>query len=258
MANDLPGAPIGVLGTRHAELPTAIPGPLFSPAQIGWASLVGTPVAGAILAAWNLRRLQRPAMGALAAGVCAISLAVVLDSFWWPALPVLIPLCAVVASVLTRRVFGPSLRIAGRRSGWTATGTVLLVIVALEAAAAGIERMGVAVPGPSELLFDFVPVAGGGGVRYGAGATRADAERVRDARSAAGYQQVTLSVARHDQELVLSLRLPGVVDEGMVERGRRMAQAMANSLESCVRVRLVNAGDRELASGHACPAARGL
>ena len=242
------------------DVPAPPPAPLFSPEQIAAATFFATPVAGALLIAWNLRRLQRRgAIVALAAGVGVIALVLWLDAawsgaVWWLAVPAWTMLAGVTATAL----FEQMVRQVGRRSPAVALVVALATIVALAGAGAVATRLAPrAVPSFAELLFAWIGV-GKSRVPWDHGATREDALRVGDAIDSAGLVRddvrLALGVARDQGRLVLRIRLPSASPEA-VAAARALTRAVAHNLEpsECVIGRIVNPSGHTLAEGTSCP-----
>lgn len=245
---------------RDPAAPAPPPAPLFSAEQIAAVTFFATPVAGALLIAWNLRRLQRRgALVALAVGVGVIALVLWLDvawsgAVWWLALPAWTTLAGVTSTALFERLVHQ----VGRRSPAVALVVALATIVALAGAGAIATRLAPrAVPSFAELLFDWIGV-GKSRVHWDDGATREDALRVGDAIEGAGLVRddvhLALGVARDQGRLVLRIRLPDASPEA-VAAARALTHAVAHNLEpqECVTGRIVNPGGKTLAEGTSCP-----
>ncbi|OGQ25583.1 MAG: hypothetical protein A2138_04170 [Deltaproteobacteria bacterium RBG_16_71_12] len=244
---------------RDLAAPPPPPAPLFTPEQVAAATFAGTPVAGALLVAWNLRRAhRRGALTALALGVGAIALALWLDvmwsgAVWWLAVPAWTMAFGTGANLL----FGKLLPQAGARSPWVAVLVVVAALAALAGAGAVATRLAPrAVPTPVEILFNWTGV-GSSQVHWSNGGTREDALRVGEAIERAGLVrddvQLALTVARDDGLLVLRIRLPDASPEA-VGAARTLTRAVADHLEpaECVTGRIVNPGDDTLAEGTSC------
>ncbi len=115
-------------------------GPLFSGAQIGLATFLGTPLAGAILWRANLLRLGRARPWQPVVAAAAILVLLIVSGFVLPRLPsgpINIGL-AVGATQWARLVF-PQVLVerAGRRRWWTTVGIALAVVIPLAVALFG-------------------------------------------------------------------------------------------------------------------------
>lgn len=243
----------------HDPVAPPPPAPLFSPEQIAGATFFATPVAGALLVAWNLRRLhRRGALLALALGVGVIGVALWLDlvwsgAVWWLAVPAWTMVFGVGSNVL----FGRLLAQAGRRSPFTALAVGVATVLALGSAGAVATRLAPrAVPSIAEILFDWTGV-GRSQVRWADGGTREDALQVGEAVERAGLLRddlrLALTVARDGDRLVLRIRLPDASPEA-VAAARMLTRAVADHLEpaECVTGRIVNPGGVTLAEGTSC------
>jgi hypothetical protein len=239
-------------------------GPLFSSPQVLFAALAGTPVAGAVALAINLTRARRPAwMRALPLGAAALTIgaALVLDatvSTW--SLWLMVPLFAVAASIANDALFGTThARAPHPEMALAAVGVVVASWVALgvTAGVAGV-ALGRTVPELRELVFDVATGDAAGAVRFGDGASRADARKVRDALERAGYLRAGLhvTIARpRGGHLVLRVREPAPVTDREVAAARAMVDAVARGLdppEPCIIGEAVDENDAVLASGKTC------
>lgn len=246
-------------GRSPAVSPPA-PMPLFSPGQVALATLLATPVAGAILVAWNLRRQQRRgALLALGVGVSVIGLALYGDArgsaaVWWLA----VPAWTVGASLASSALFASALPLVGRRPMGAAWLVSLATVGALYGAGSLASVLAPrAVPGFGELLFHWIGV-GPNHIRWGQGASREDALRVGEAleRAAIVRDQARLrvDVAREGDRLVLRIRLPDASPEAMGV-ARAITRAVAEHLDpaDCVTGRIVDVAGRRLAEGTHCP-----
>ncbi len=115
-------------------------GALFSGAQIGLATFLGTPLAGAILWRANLLRLGRAKAWQPVAAATAVLVLLVVAGFVVPRLPsgpINIGLAVGVAQ-WARLVFPEALVArAGRRRWWTAAGIAIAVLLPLVVALVG-------------------------------------------------------------------------------------------------------------------------
>lgn len=236
------------------------PAPLFSPGQISAATLLATPVAGAILVAWNLRSQQRRGgLLALGVGVGVIALALYVDArgsaaVWWLA----VPAWTVGASIVASLLFGGALPLVGRRPAGAAWLVSLATVGALYGAGSLASVMAPrAVPGFGEILFHWIGV-GPNHVRWAKGASREDALRVGEAleRSAIVRDQgrLLVDVARESGDLILRIRLPDTSPQAM-SVARAVTRAVAEHLDppECVTGRIVDVAGRRLAEGKSCP-----
>lgn len=243
------------------DAPRGPSGPLFSPKQIALATLFGTPIAGAILAAENFVRLDRRGMSgvALALGVGAIGGAVALDLAWSSAATFLaVPVWTAAAWLGAKTAFEPSLAGNPPRGSLHAIAVSALVLAAL----LGTARVAAifapdAVPTVAELAFDVLGMRGGQ-VRYRSGLDREDALRVRRALEHAGVlseaERLALEV-RRDEKLVVLLRLPDARPE-TIEAAKRFSRLLVDHLSppECVVTRVLAPGGRQvLATGTTCP-----
>lgn len=252
-----PTSPFAFGGHPVAAPPA--PAPLFSAQQIATATFFATPVAGALLTAWNLRRQQRRGpLIALGLGVGAIAVALWLDlvwsgAVWWLAVPAWTMAFGASAEVL----FAAPLARAGKRSPWVAGAVGAATLVALTGAGAVATWMAPrAVPSFAEILFNWTGV-GPHRVGWRDGASRDDALRVGDALARAGLThhdaRLSLTVARDGPRLVVNLRLPDAAPEAL-DGARALTRAVADHLEpaECVTGRIVSPGGAVLAEGTSC------
>ncbi len=240
-------------------VPPPPPMPLFSAEQVAATTFFATPVAGALLIAWNLRRQQRRgSLVTLALGVGVIAVALWLDlvwsgAVWWLAVPAWTMAFGVGANLL----FNAHLARAGKRSSWAAAAVAAASIVALSGAGATATRLAPrAVPSFAEILFNWTGV-GANRVAWAAGASRDDALRVGDALARAGLTRgnarLSLTVARDQGRLVLNIRLPDA-SPAALDGARALTRAVAAQLEpaECITGRIVNPSGAVLAQGTSC------
>lgn len=243
--------------------PTAAPpppAPLFPPGHIATATLFATPVAGALLIAWNLRRQQRPgAAAALVGGVGVIALALWLDvswssAVWWLA----VPAWTLLASAVSSALFADAVKLVGRRSPVAAWLVGVATVASLYAAGAVTALVAPrALPSFHEVLFDWILV-GAAQVRPMDGASREDALRVGEAieraRLIEDQRALRLAVGREEGHLVLHVRLPDASPEA-VAVARRLTAAVARHLDppECVTGRIIDVAGRTRAEGQSCP-----
>jgi hypothetical protein len=247
---DSPNTP-GALPAPPTDAPPEI-GPLFSGPQIAVATLIGTPVAGAILASMNFARLgKRKAIPvALALAIGAIAIALVLDAVWSSAaLFLAVPLWTFAAFALTADRF----HVSERRGAALVFVVPVVVVIAL----IGVTRVvhiyaPDAVPSVAELAFDKMGVQGGQ-IRY---EDREAALKVRNALDKAGLlsgeYQVAFDVTRENGQIVVVIELPSLDDKAL-NAVKSFSRAIVDNMDQpeCI-IAKVKSPQRS-AEGKVCP-----
>jgi hypothetical protein len=232
---------------------------LFTAPQIAAATLFGTPLAGAWLAANNLAALGRPRGRALFVAVFALVAAedlvlALLDAPDWAAFAIA-PVDVVAAWWLARRAFADATTTARRRStrevAQRVIGAALVYTAVVGGAWLGIVSFGP--PSWKSALQDAVYVGADEAVRFADEATRDDAARVArvlvDEGALTGRGSFDATIARFGDDVSLTIT---TADENARFRVDRAAPRIAAALSTCVHLQ-ERTKDRVRRTAKACP-----
>ena len=241
-------------------------GALFNPKQIALATLVATPLAGALLAAANTRAVgSGKALRVVVVATGAAATALIFGIDVWGAGPftlLALPVSAGAAFVASAIAFARWSDEAPRCSHVS----VLAVVIACWAAlgVVGGAVVGAAqlrTPRADEALSDNVEHSPHERVSFSDGARRADADEIARALvnagafTGAGTLRVDVDRARDPNELRVSMRVPDDASPADLEAARALLKSVARHLAPprCVNGRVVNVNGLERASGRLCP-----
>jgi hypothetical protein len=239
---------------------------LYSPKQIAVATLVATPLAGAVLFAANARAVGSTHVArALVVAAGAAMTAVILGVDVWGAGPftlLALPVCAFVALLLSAHAFSSWTTSAAARTH----GAVGAVVVAcwlglLAASGVVMGAFHLYTPNATEALGDNVEHSPGERVFYRGNARREHATDVARALANAGVftGNGTLRFVVDDVdaagELRITLRIPDDAAGAELEAGRGLFKKIAQHMQPprCVRGRLLTTSGVERANGRLCP-----
>jgi hypothetical protein len=256
---DLPTTPSSAPFVPHDDPPP--PAPLYSPKQIAVATLLATPVAGAVLAALNLRAVGKRAAALLVivSAAALVATVVALDVRGYGALTLKItPLWTAAAFLVAQLAFARGTAHYGARKDGGVLAVVAAMWLAFALAGGGFAAwLHVNTPSVDEINDDAVIYAPHQIVRYVHGATRDDAARTARALAKLHYfggdGSLTMTIERVQGRLRASVLVEPPVTAADADVAAKLTKHLSEELHECVAGQLVHIDGGVLARGASCP-----